>query len=154
MGKVRVGAKAIIIQEGQILLTKNQDSRGIYYMLPGGGQENGERIDEALRRECMEEAGIQVHVKELAFVRDYIARNHQIPDGTPDHFHQIELIFYCEILPGEEAGNGTDIDDRQIGVEWIAVNKLEDEKVYPVGLLPYLTGANKTPVSIYLGDIN
>ena len=47
MRHIRNSAKAIIIKDEKILLTKNQDTLGIFYLLPGGGQEPGESIVEA-----------------------------------------------------------------------------------------------------------
>ena len=42
----------------KILLTKNQDDdEGYFYLFPGGCQEHGETIHNALLRECMEEVG-------------------------------------------------------------------------------------------------
>ena len=55
--KVRVSAKAIIIRKGKLLLLRARDRAGIYYLLPGGGQNNGETLHEALVREFLEEPG-------------------------------------------------------------------------------------------------
>lgn len=41
MISIRNSAKAIIIKDGRILLTKNEDQFGTFYLLPGGGQEKG-----------------------------------------------------------------------------------------------------------------
>ncbi|MCB0704155.1 MAG: NUDIX domain-containing protein [Saprospiraceae bacterium] len=154
MGKVRVSAKAIIIRDGKVLLTKNQDSEGIYYMLPGGGQENGERIDQALQRECLEEIGAHIQVKELGFVRDYIARNHQKTTEIPDQFHQIELIFYAELLPNEEPRPGTSMDNSQIGSAWLDLDKTNEVRIYPKELFSYICSDSIKPLPVYLGDIN
>jgi ADP-ribose pyrophosphatase YjhB (NUDIX family) len=45
---IRNSAKAIIISGDKILLTKNQDNEGYFYLFPGGGQEHGETIHNAL----------------------------------------------------------------------------------------------------------
>jgi ADP-ribose pyrophosphatase YjhB (NUDIX family) len=52
----RVGARAVLVNdEGQIALI-HVTNRG-YYKLPGGGVDEGETIEEALRRELKEEMG-------------------------------------------------------------------------------------------------
>lgn len=51
MATIRVSAKAMIIQNGRLLVTKNVDDRGLFYVLPGGGQQPGEPLPLALKRE-------------------------------------------------------------------------------------------------------
>jgi len=47
LGQIRNSAKAIIIKDGKLLCTKNKNKFGIFYLLPGGGQEPFETIIEA-----------------------------------------------------------------------------------------------------------
>jgi 8-oxo-dGTP diphosphatase len=44
---IRNSAKAIIIQNGKVLLTINLGKDGYFYMFPGGGQEHGETLHQA-----------------------------------------------------------------------------------------------------------
>jgi len=74
---VRNSAKAVIMKDGCVLLTKNQHEQEIFYLFPGGGQEHGETLEEAVKRECIEEIGQEVVVRELLHVREYIGRNHE-----------------------------------------------------------------------------
>jgi 8-oxo-dGTP pyrophosphatase MutT (NUDIX family) len=53
----RISAKAVIINDGSILLV-NEDGDG--WDLPGGGWEHEETIEAALSREVMEELGVGV----------------------------------------------------------------------------------------------
>ena len=53
--RIRNSVKAIIIQDGKLLCNENEDARGIFYCVPGGGQEYQESLTDALVRECMEE---------------------------------------------------------------------------------------------------
>ena len=99
MKPVRVSVKAVIIQDGKLLVTKNTDPWGIFYLLPGGGQMPGESLHEALMRECREEIGVEVEIGDPVFIRDYIARNHEFAEIEPD-VHQIELRFYA--LPEDQ----------------------------------------------------
>ena len=80
--KVRVSVKALIMEEGQVLCNKYQKNGHVYYGLPGGGQNLGEPLPIALKRECLEEISTEVEVGRLRFVRDYIAQNHEFAKGT------------------------------------------------------------------------
>ena len=152
---IRNSAKAIIIQGDKVLLTKNQDNDGYFYLFPGGGQEHGETLQQALIRECMEEVGQQVEIGELLHVREYIGKNHEYASDDFD-VHQVEYYFISKIV-NETKGNiePTNPDSHQVGIEWIAINDLPEYRVYPKTLrkyiIKYLKGV-KSPV--YLGDIN
>lgn len=52
--KLRNSAKAVVVHEGRVLLTRCRDHRGEWYCFPGGGQEPGETLANAARRECLE----------------------------------------------------------------------------------------------------
>lgn len=71
---IRNSAKAIIISGEKVLLTKNQDNDGYFYLFPGGGQEHGETIHQTLKRECIEEIGQQAEIGELLHIREYIGK--------------------------------------------------------------------------------
>ncbi|MEM6632809.1 MAG: NUDIX domain-containing protein, partial [Bacteroidota bacterium] len=150
MKRVRAAAKALIIQDSQILLLKCQRDGQIYYNLPGGGQEHGERIDEALVRECWEEAGAEVRVKQLVFVRDYISKNHGASDPT---IHQLELFFTCELIRPKHPTGGSEPDDDQIGVEWVSLDRLNEIALYPQELLKHLPLKSDVAYNIYWGDV-
>ena len=57
--------RAIIIQAGKVLLIKRVKTEETYWVLPGGGVETGESHDDAIKRECKEELGLNVHVNSL-----------------------------------------------------------------------------------------
>jgi ADP-ribose pyrophosphatase YjhB (NUDIX family) len=148
---VRLAVKAIIIRDHALLVLKNLDKQGEWYMLPGGGQEHGETIPDALRRECREEIGAEVSVGILCFVRDYIGRNHEFADEG-DNAHQVELMFACELL--SEPGLGSNPDSMQIGIAWLNLHDLAHFRIYPRVLQHLL--ATELPIAgpVYLGDVN
>ncbi|MEL6673232.1 MAG: NUDIX domain-containing protein [Bacteroidota bacterium] len=146
---IRVAVKAIIVQDGKLLLNQYEGDKGTYYRLPGGGQENGENMIEALQRECMEEIGAKVEVGELVKVRDYIARNHTTGLDKPE-FHQVEMIFTCSLAEGEQVDYEADGDYEQVGVRWLNTSELTDYKIFPRQLGDWVAG--KGP--IYAGDVN
>src|ERR1700682_713778 len=120
--KIRISHKAIIIKNGKLLLNSNKDDKGLFYMLPGGGQEHGETVHESLERECLEETGVRIKVGELVFVRDYIANNHEFAN-TDKNAHQVELMFLCNVINDDNFGKVTVSDTWQTGVEWLELHK-------------------------------
>lgn len=77
--KIRVRVSAIIFNnENKILLVNHQKEGNNYWVIPGGGVENGETLEKALKRELIEELGIEIENLELAFVGESIQRRHVI----------------------------------------------------------------------------
>lgn len=66
---------------------------GEYYVFPGGGLEEGENLEEGVRREVLEEFGIEVEVKEKLYFR-------QIGEELD------EYLFLCKYISGT-LGTGT-----------------------------------------------
>ncbi len=152
MKPIRVAAKAIIVRDGKLLVTKNVDDDGEWYLLPGGGQERGEALPDTLRRECLEEVGAEVEVGALRFVRDYIGRNHEY-SAQDAETHALELMFACTLRPGQEPRNGPLPDSAQVGVAWLDLDGLERQRLYPQTLARALA-AHSGDWSVYLGDVN
>lgn len=150
--QIRTSAKAILVREGKILLVRNTGQRGDWYCLPGGGQQFGETLEEAVRRECAEEVQLDVRVGPLRYVREYIGRNHEFAETDSDS-HQVEFWFQCEPV-GMTSGREAVLDTNQVGYEWVEIEVLVDLPMFPKVLnrLP-LTEVSQPGVS-YLGDIN
>jgi len=88
----RVGARAVVIHDGKILL--NEFGNGLYYNLPGGGVDEGETIKDAARREVAEETGIDVEVGDMLYVLEYEPVHCKNLYGqTP----QISIVFECSV---------------------------------------------------------
>lgn len=150
----RNSCKAVVFDGDNVLLTRNSDRMGDFYLLPGGGQRMGETLHEAVRRETAEETGWLVDPGRLLLVRDYIGAHHEFA-GEDGDVHQVELMFAAGLL--ERVEGWVPVRDAwQTGVDWLPLARLEKVRVYPSALselLPRLaSGSYRGPV--YLGDIN
>lgn len=153
MRPIRTAARALIIHDKKLLAIKMRDHTGIFYILPGGGQNHGETLREGLRRECLEEIGTAVEVGELLYVREYIGRNHEFRNAHQS-FHQVENVFRCTLPNPEGIGPGTEHDKKQIGVSWIPLSEIVNTRFLPEIIKPYFTADGFEPQSNYLGDVN
>lgn len=70
---IRTAARAVIIKDECLLVLRRTGAQGEFYVLPGGGQNHGESIRQALLREVFEEVSLEVEIKELLFINEYIA---------------------------------------------------------------------------------
>ena len=149
----RYSIKAIIIKNNKLLVESVDYGRGRFSKLPGGGQEWGETMQDALVRECKEELNIDVLPLRLVMARDYIAKNH-IQNIDLDYFHQAELMFECEVEDFSTLCVGTVPDGNGQRIEWIDLDELSQSDFYPKAIIPYLNDIKNIKETIVLGDVN
>lgn len=142
---IRTASRALIIQDDHVLAIKYQENDKVFYALPGGGQENGESLHRNLKRECLEELGIEVKIGELVFVREWLDEEH--------HVHQIEFIFECSSYTEIEVLHSEIPDGSQIGIEWLSIADISNHHIYPLEMREHLlTLVNRqTIIPVYLG---
>lgn len=151
---VRSAVRALILRDGRLLTIQMRRGKGdIFYILPGGGQLHGETMPESLRRECLEEIGLEPVVGQVAYVREYIGRHHSFAQAHKD-FHQIEVVFRCSLPDGQEPSDGHETDKHQIGIRWLTLDELERVDFYPAKLKEFIRETDIRPDALYLGDIN
>ena len=149
MKPIRNSIKAVIVQNGALLLIKKMSEAGSYFIFPGGGQKKYENMHAALKRECHEEIGVDIVIGDLLWIREYIGKNHEFA-ATDGKTHQIEFYFSCRLVDGSVPKNGSRMDDGQVGVEWVPLSDLSRINVYPLDLRKEFV----TPSRVYFGDKN
>ena len=93
---ITVKVRGVIIHEGKIFLCKaaSRNGRGGFYCLPGGTLEPGESRKEWLRREIIEELGVEPIIENLIYTQELIRL-----DGTTT------LDFWYEIKNNKDFFN-------------------------------------------------
>jgi 8-oxo-dGTP pyrophosphatase MutT (NUDIX family) len=130
---IRNAARALILQDNNILLLRKDGyEQGERFALPGGGQDLGETLEQALNRECLEEIGTR-------------------PRSTR---HLVEFLFACTVPDDYVPVNGHHPDKHQVEVVWARLDELADMPLYPRSLAPYLAGSSEGTGTVYLGTID
>ncbi len=149
---IRSTAKAIIINDGRVLLNRCSDiNNGDYFVLPGGGQNTGETLHDAIVRECLEETGYTIYPVRFAALCEVICDDESMRVQYPEYIHKMYHIFICG-LHNIAVKIPTEADSMQIGSAWIDINEL-----HHIRLLPKALGANIQKVisgesSVFLGS--
>ena len=134
MRGIRTSARAILQQDGKLLVIRYCDEKGDFYALPGGSQQHGESLTEAVVREVAEETGAVVRSGELRFVRE--CRGSPQSRSLPPDYHSVELFFECELI--SECGPATLLDPGQAEALWLSPAELRQRCFYPQALLDSL----------------
>lgn len=120
--------RAVIIKDNKVLLIKRTRDDLTYWVIPGGAVEAGESKNGALVRECQEELGISVRVKELLL---------KMPSKKPETKGQQEYFYFCEIVSGKlGSGQGPEYQKNSsyIGrhdIEWKSLSNLSKIDLKP-----------------------
>ncbi len=77
---LRVGVYGILIRDNKILMAKEQSGSRSIYNFPGGGIEYDEGLSDALIRECKEEIGAQIHIKDRLYISSNLYTNPDFPN--------------------------------------------------------------------------
>lgn len=116
----RIRVAVLIVENGNVLLAEHEKGGRRYWLLPGGGMEFGESVEEAAKRELFEEAGIEIEVGDLLWVVD------SIPGDL--HRHVLNLIvegraLSTNLVPGQ---------DRVLrDMRWWPVEAIADLEIFP-----------------------
>lgn len=92
-----VGVGAIIIHDNQVLLIqRGQEPLKGEWSLPGGALELGETLEQGIRREVLEETGLEIEPVKIVEVFDRIVRD----EAGAVRFHYVLVDFACRITGG------------------------------------------------------
>lgn len=150
---IRSAARALIIENQKVLAIQMLNGEKTFYILPGGGQNHGETLTDALIRECLEELGIEIRINDLLYTREYIGKNHEF-DSQHHDFHQIEHVFKCTLASSQTIVKGSSMDKRQVGFKWLPIAELDTFNLLPKYIKPFLKDPSLSFPNTYLGDIN
>ena len=93
------GVRIVLVQRGR------EPSQGLW-TFPGGAVELGESIQDAVRREALEETGLVVEVGEVATAIDHIVRD----EGGEVLYHYVIVDYLARPIGGALRG-GSDVRD-------------------------------------------
>ena len=99
-----------------LLIKRKKDPFKDYFSLPGGFVNEGEKVEDAVRREAEEELLVKVEPIDILGV---YSDPHRDPRG-----HIMSITFIVKIMSGElKAGDGVE------EVKWIGINNLGNIKI-------------------------
>ena len=119
----------VLVEDAQILLMHRWRGEDEYFVVPGGGVEDGETPEQACAREMLEEVNLSVEVGDLI---------REMPDG--DRVQR----FYRVTRTGGDMRLGDDPElqagdpENRYQPEWVPLSTLATMPVRPASILPTL----------------
>jgi nucleoside triphosphatase len=128
--KTRIIVSVIIENSrGEILMGKKHSNRGVYlddWHMPGGGIEEDESVEQALKREVKEETGLEIiDIRPIHFSDDTATR---IQDGRSEELHLIFLEFQCKAKT-DDFSPGDDLET----LKWVPKSEIKNYNLTPPG---------------------
>jgi 8-oxo-dGTP diphosphatase len=122
----RLSVRAILIRDvpvKQVLLARisgtGYGTAGTW-TLPGGGVDHGEHPENSLRREVLEETGLEVSIGAIrgVFSRHFTGRS---PTGLLEDFHGVHLLYDASVASPTDEPRVVEVDGTTDAVAWISV---------------------------------
>ena len=108
----RVGVYLVLVKDGKVGVVKT--SKGYFWL--GGGLDSGERHEECIKRECLEEVGYTVSVGNKVCSAEMYCEHPSL-----GYFHPIQTYYVGELLEKVDAPLE---DDHEF--MWVDYNELVD----------------------------
>jgi ADP-ribose pyrophosphatase len=128
-----LGVGALIFEgETVLLVERGREPLKGYWSLPGGVLETGERLEEGIRREVLEETGLQVEIVDLAEIFERII----LDDAGKAEYHYVLIDYVCRVsggtlAPADDASRAAWVPVTELGKYLLTEGTREVvEKVY------------------------
>lgn len=114
----------LLIQGGKVLITHEHRAGMVMTKFPGGGLEKGEGLADGLKREFLEEMNLEVDVRGIYYVNDFL----QLSAFNPKD-QLISFYFYVRPVNDEFVFNKgvlSDLIPNQQIFEWVPIENLKN----------------------------
>jgi 8-oxo-dGTP pyrophosphatase MutT (NUDIX family) len=122
---MRIASRVILLKDNNILFIRRIKFGKDYYVLPGGGIEDGESPEVAAIRELKEETSFDITIKSLLWIIE-----EDVGGELRKGYYFLAKEFLGELkLGGPEATRQS--EDNKYIFEWVAINTLDKILIYP-----------------------
>ncbi|MCD4785637.1 MAG: NUDIX hydrolase [Candidatus Eremiobacteraeota bacterium] len=120
--RIRIRIAVVIPRGDEILLVRHVKGDRQYWLIPGGGLDWGETIEDCAKREIKEETNLDVKIIKLLFISESVSKE--------DERHLINLTFLGKALNPEDEIKVLD-DDRIVEARFVPVKDLDKIEIHP-----------------------
>jgi len=115
---ITLGVGAIVVRDGHLLMVRRAQEPALgLWSVPGGKVERSEYLSDALKREVIEETGLEIEVGELAGFFEVIG----------DEGHYVIMDFLATYTGSDEPRPGDDVDRAR----WVPLDEIASLECTP-----------------------
>jgi len=123
----RPSVYGLIVRDEKIALLTNKSSGKLWF--PGGGIEIGEKIEDALIREVLEETGLKIKIEKLLLFRDNFFY-YEPEDGA---YHAFLMFYLCKPSENSELFSDDQVNDIEASKpRWIPISDLTPDLFHDI----------------------
>jgi len=132
--RLPIRAVAVILKESEILVMHRIKNGKEYYVLPGGGVEDSETIEQTVLREVQEETSIKARVIKPLYHLRIVSE----PNNSDQYY------FLCEYLEGvPRLGIANESEKMKLGNDfyepvWYPISKIDQILLFPLEIRDWL----------------
>jgi len=120
----RPAAYAVVINDGKILLMKTKTTGK--YWFPGGGIDLGEKLENAMKREVREEAGIEIEVEKFLSFKEVFFYYEPLDEA----YQNFSFFYLCKPITTELLDDDkVDQEDESEKPRWIDLKSIKKEEM-------------------------
>ena len=138
MRPVRLAVRGILLLDDRLLMVNAWRGSTRVFCAPGGGAEPHQSLPENLRREMLEECGLEVEVGAPCLINEF-----HDPVGP---YHQAEVFFRCRLVAGDPHGDWTDPEGVVTHRRWVTREGLAGLRHRPRSLAAVAWGDAGAPL--------
>jgi 8-oxo-dGTP diphosphatase len=134
----RISVYGVTIWNDSVLLLKGHTSGHLWF--PGGGVQPGERMEDTLSREYLEETGVTINVLDFLCIREEFFYH----NVWKKPFHSLRLYYLCKPITTDLVADNEVDDGESEQPRWIRIDALSASDFdQPYGYEVLLSGMNR-----------
>ena len=131
----RYRAAAIIVEDDCVLFAGNE--KDDYYYSIGGAVHMGETAEDAVKREVLEETGVEYEIDHLAVIHEnFFDENDSALKGMD--CHEVALYFVMKPRGTKELKSNSYTQGVKENMFWIPISELDKYKAFPTFMKEFL----------------
>jgi 8-oxo-dGTP pyrophosphatase MutT (NUDIX family) len=117
----RPSAYGFVYDDGKIITLTNKSNGKIWF--PGGGINLGEKMEDGLRREILEEAGIEVSVEKVMLFKENFFYYKPLGEG----YHAFLFFYLCRPISRDLIDDDKVYDEESEKPRWTKIEDIKKE---------------------------